>query len=141
MNSRPIHVLLVEDNPADVGLIRRLIARAGQDAWQMVHCEQLNEAFEACVEYADVTQGNQFDVVLLDLNLPDSNGLETMLQFHRKMPWIPVVVLSGMSDEQIALQAIASGAQEYLVKEHTTIQRLMQAMKWAIARVQFSRSV
>jgi CheY-like chemotaxis protein len=134
MNSLPVQVLLVEDNPADAGLMRRILARAGREQWQMAHFEQLDEALDACNEYVTLTQGQQFDVALLDLNLPDSVGLETMERFHQKMPHIPVVILTGMDDECIALQAIASGAQDYLVKEYTTHQRLMQAMLWAIAR-------
>jgi CheY-like chemotaxis protein len=137
MNTRPIQVLLVEDNPADAGLLRRVIARAGQDRWQMAHFEQLDEAIEACAEYVNLTQGKQFDVALLDLNLPDSKGLKTMERFRQEMPQIPIVVLTGTNDEQIALKAIAAGAQEYLVKDQTSTQRLMQAMQWAIARGAF----
>jgi DNA-binding NarL/FixJ family response regulator len=96
----------------------------------------LDEALDACAEYATLTQGRQFDVALLDLNLPDSTGLETMKRFRQEMPQIPIVVLTGVDDRNLALRAIAAGAQEYLVKDETTINRLLQAMKWAIARGQ-----
>jgi CheY-like chemotaxis protein len=134
MNTLTIQVLLVEDNPADASLMRRIIARAGEDRWQMAHFEQLDEAIDACAEYAVLTKGKQFDVALLDLNLPDSTGLATMARFHREMPQIPIVVLTGLDDQQMALKAIASGAQEYLVKDDTSIKRLLQAMQCAIVR-------
>jgi CheY-like chemotaxis protein len=134
MNTPTIQILLVEDNPADASLMRRIIARAGQDHWQMAHFEQLDEAIDACAEYAALTQGKQFDVALLDLNLPDSNGLATMARFHQEVPQIPIVVLTGVDDQQMARKAIAAGAQEYLVKDDTSIKRLLQAMQWAIAR-------
>jgi CheY-like chemotaxis protein len=134
MNSFPVQVLLVEDNPADAGLMRRILARAGREAWQMAHFEQLDEAIDACGEYVKLTQGKQFDVALLDLNLPDSVGLKTIQRFCQELPCIPIVVLTGLGDEQTALQAIKNGAQDYLVKDETTTRRLLQAMTWAIAR-------
>jgi CheY-like chemotaxis protein len=134
MSTLPVQVLLVEDNPVDAGLMRRVFARAGHEEWQMAHFEQLEDALDACTEYAYLTQGKQFDVALLDLNLPDSMGIETMRRFREKMPHTPVVVLTGLEDEQAALQAIANGAQEYLIKDQTTTHRLFQAMMWAIVR-------
>jgi CheY-like chemotaxis protein len=134
MSTLPVQVLLVEDNPVDAGLMRRIFARAGSEAWQMAHFEHLDDALNACAEYTHLTQGKQFDVALLDLNLPDSVGVETMRRFRETMPYLPVVVLTGIEDEDAALQAIANGAQEYLVKDYTTTYRLFQAMMWAIVR-------
>jgi signal transduction histidine kinase len=135
MHPTAIQILLVEDNPADAGLMRRLFARAGQDAWQMVQVDRLESAITACRDYKTLMQGDRtFDIVLLDLHLPDSSGIETVTQFRAALPEIPIVVLTGLNDEELALQTMSAGAQDYLVKENTTIQQLVGAVRHAIER-------
>ncbi len=142
MEKHTIHILLVEDSLIDAHLLRRIFWHADQQ-WQMLHVERLSEAI-------DVSRGNsasildnsqieslkqyRFDLVLLDLSLSDSVGLHTLKEFRAAVPDIPVVVLTGLDDENLALQALAEGAQDYLVKDQITIQRLMRAIRYAIER-------
>jgi signal transduction histidine kinase len=128
-------VLLVEDNPADVGLMRRLFARAGQDTWQMVQVDSLENAIKACQEYKALMQNERtFDIAFLDLSLPDSSGVETVIQFRSALPEIPIIILTGLDDEELAVQTMSAGAQDYLVKENTSIHRLGGAVRYAIER-------
>jgi signal transduction histidine kinase len=130
-----ILVLLVEDSPTDADLIRQVFLRAGQEKWQIVHVDRLGEAIEICHEESTQIQ-RKVDVVLLDLHLPDSTGLITVKSFHQAMPNIPIIVLTGLNDEELALQAIVEGAQDYLVKDDINIQRLMRSIRYAIGRGQ-----
>lgn len=130
-----INVLLVEDSPTDAELIRQVFLRAGQEDWQIVHVERLCEAIKKALENSTQKQC-QFDVVLLDLRLPDSTGLTTIQKFCSSIPNIPVVVLTGLNDEELGLQAMSEGAQDYLVKDEINISRLLRAVRYAIQRGQ-----
>ncbi|MCU0550454.1 MAG: response regulator [Leptolyngbya sp. Prado105] len=128
-----IHILLVENNPGDAALVRQTLIRAGQETWKVVQVEQLCEAIAICQEYRSQT-GQNFDAVLLDVRLPDSTGLETVVQFRHAMPDAPIVVLTALNDETLALQAIRAGAQDYLAKDEITIHQLLRSIKFAIER-------
>jgi serine phosphatase RsbU (regulator of sigma subunit) len=93
----------------------------------LVHVELLASAIERCEE-------EQFNVVLLDLYLPDSTGLETFFTFYAHAGEVPVVVLSGYNDERIAIKAVQSGAQDYLVKGQLTDSLLIRSIRYAIER-------
>ncbi|MBE8967609.1 hybrid sensor histidine kinase/response regulator [Nostocales cyanobacterium LEGE 12452] len=143
MEKVTIHILLVEDSASDAHLLHRIFRNAEQEQWQMLHVERLSEAIEASRENSTSTLDNsqigskkqrRFDLVLLDLSLPDSIGLNTLKEFRAAVPDIPVVVLTGVDDEDLALQALAEGAQDYLVKDKITIQRLVRAIRYAIER-------
>ncbi len=143
MEKLTIHILLVEDSASDAHLLRRIFLHADQEQWQMLHVERLSEAIYASRENSASTLDNsqivsqrqrRFDLVLLDLSLPDSIGLDTLKEFRAAVPDIPVVVLTGLDDEDLALQALAEGAQDYLVKDQMTIQRLVRAIRYAIER-------
>jgi len=133
LDSPAIHVLLVEDNPDDAVLIRRTFLRAGRDHWKLAQVERLEEAISICKEYK-AQAGQNFDVILLDLSLPDSSGLETVLKFRQAIPEIPVVVITAIDDEDLALASIRAGVQDYLSKEDITIQQLIRAVRFAIER-------
>lgn len=133
VSSPAIHVLLVEDNPDDVVLIRRTFLRAGRDYWKLAQVERLDEAISICKEYK-AQAGQNFDVILLDLRLPDSSGLETVLRFRQAIPEIPIVVITAIDDEDLALASIRAGVQDYLSKEAITIQQLLRSVKFAIER-------
>ncbi len=143
MEKLTIHILLVEDSASDAHLLHRIFINADQEQWQMLHVERLSEAIEASRENSASTLDNsqiesrkqrRFDLVLLDLSLPDSIGLDTLKEFKAAVPDIPVVVLTGVDDEDLALQALAEGAQDYLVKDKITIQWLVRAIRYAIER-------
>lgn len=123
----PKHVLLVEDSPTDAALLRQSFLRLEQAKWKLTHVERLSSAINAC--FADT-----IDVVLLDLRLPDSDEAETLREFRASVPDVPVVVLTMMDDEALALQAMAGGAQDYLVKGQITLSLLARSLRYAIER-------
>ncbi|MEH2114305.1 hybrid sensor histidine kinase/response regulator [Nostoc sp.] len=143
MEKLTIHILLVEDSATDAHLLHQIFLHAYQEEWQMLHVERLSEAIDASRENSASTLDNsqlvsrrqrRFDLVLLDLSLPDSIGLDTLKEYRAAVPDIPVVVLTGLDDEDLAMQALAEGAQDYLVKDQITIQRLVRAIRYAIER-------
>ncbi|HEY9698310.1 MAG TPA: hybrid sensor histidine kinase/response regulator [Trichocoleus sp.] len=124
---RSIHILLVEDSPTDANLMHQIFLRSGRANWELAHVERLTDAIEAC-------HAHRFDAVLLDLHLPDSDGLETIVEFKTAAPEIPVVVLTMRDDEELALQTLAIGAQDYLVKDQITIHLLVRSIRYAVER-------
>ncbi|MGI0492393.1 ATP-binding protein [Alkalinema pantanalense CENA528] len=135
IQSRSINILLVEDNPADTSLFRRVFWRLEQDTWNLVEVQTLQDAISTYNDYLSLSQGQQtFDVVLLDLGLPDATGLDTLKQFRAALPNAVVIVLTGLDDENLALQAVGEGAQDYLVKDQVTTQWLLRTIRFAIER-------
>lgn len=127
MSSESTAVLLVEDDPGYARLIATALRRSRGRQYELVHVDYLSDAL---VEIKQRT----FDAVLLDLTLPDARGLETFARLHKADPELPIVVLSGLDDEQIALSAVQNGAQDYLVKGHTDMRALAQSIAYAIER-------
>ena len=125
--NRVIQVLLVEDNPLDARLVRELLIDAGADNFILTHARQLSEAIK-CIGQ------RQFDVILLDLSLPDSQGLNTIAQIVAAAAKLPIVVLSGLDDEQLALEAVQNGAQDYLVKGQGDGHLIKRSIRYAIER-------
>jgi signal transduction histidine kinase len=134
MNQQTMQVLLVEDNPADATLVRQAFSRFPQEQWQFIGVETLGEAITAYHHMSEDPDHDPFDLVLLDLGLPDAKGLETIQQFLAASPEALVVVLSGMDDKTLALQAIEQGAQDYLVKDQITLPTLLKSIQFAIRR-------
>lgn len=132
-NAEPTHILLVEDNPADARLITEYVSEsswgdADAPAPAITHVERLEAAREAVAD--DV------DVVLLDLGLPDSTGVETLDEIIKAATTEPIVVLTGLEDERVGKEAIERGAQDYLVKDDITPRLLQQTVQYAISREQ-----
>ena len=126
-NHAPARVLLIEDNPGDARLIREFIAESSGRGFEMEWASRLGAGLER------LNTGG-IDVVLLDLSLPDSHGIETYLTLHARAPSVPVVVLSGLADETIAVQAVHEGAQDYLVKGEGDGRLLVRALRYAVER-------
>jgi diguanylate cyclase (GGDEF)-like protein len=122
-----INVLLVEDNPADIYLVRRILADSLDFPASIEAVGRLSTAVERLRE-------NDVDLVLLDLSLPDSSGLETFRQLALGRRAVPVVVLSGYDDERTALEAVRVGAQDYLVKGKFNSALLGRTLRYAIER-------
>lgn len=132
-----IQVLLVEDNLADAQLLQRGFARLPASGWQITPVETLEEAIAACQDPPDTGSDEPaYQLVLLDLGLPDSQGLETLRQFRAAVPDLCIVVLTGLDDEDLALQSVTEGAQDYLVKDQVTVPRLSHTIRLAIERQQ-----
>jgi len=129
-----IRVLLIEDNPGDAHLIQMMVDEAGNDLFEIQRVEQLSEAL-ARLAHPDI------GVVLCDLSLPDSHGLETFAQLHARAPHVPIIVLSGLNDTTIAVQAVHEGAQDYLIKGQVDGQLLVRAMRYAIERKRMSEQL
>lgn len=127
MDMQSIQVLLVEDNSTYVLLLQETLAAAPSTPFQVTHVERLNEASQRLAT-------EHFDVVLLDLSLPDSLGLETFTTLHAQVPDIPIVVLTGLADDALAAQAVQAGAQDYLVKGQVSSDVMRRSMRYAIER-------
>ena len=120
-----LHVLLVEDNPADARLVEMVLQQLTTTRFQVHWVDRLQSAFDKLAD-------TNFDVVLLDLNLPDAWGLETFTQMHQRAPNIAVIVMSGLGDETVALKALQGGAQDYLVKGEITPRSLERSLRYAL---------
>jgi CheY-like chemotaxis protein len=129
----PIQVLLVEDSPDHADLIKQVLAepyygrRPVGPAFQVAHVERLAEALTR------LDRGG-VDVVLLDLHLPDSRGLETFAAAHTRAPSVPIVVFSALDDEELAARAVREGAQDYLVKGEIAFDLIARSIRYAIER-------
>jgi two-component system cell cycle sensor histidine kinase/response regulator CckA len=120
-------ILLVEDNPGDARLLQEMLKEADAAHYQLTLAERLADALQRISEGA-------FDVILLDLALPDSHGIETFNEIHRQAPSVPVVVLSGFDDTAFATEVAEAGALSYLNKNSVESDILVQTINDAIAR-------
>ena len=128
-NCQPeLRILLVEDDPEDVELIEILLSEIRNWVVTFKNASTLREAIA-------ILQGKEeIDVILLDLSLPDEYGLETFHQLHSQFPLLPIVVLTGNSDDQMAMQSLEAGAQDYLIKGEFSGRLLIRSMQYAIER-------
>ncbi len=122
-----IKVLLIEDNEDDAELIRRILLKGISVSIDMERTDRLSSALERLA-------AEPFDAVLSDLGLPDSKGIGTFSRIHTKYPDTPIIVLSGLSDEELAIKAVQSGAQDYFVKGHVDGDLLGRSIRYAIER-------
>jgi diguanylate cyclase (GGDEF)-like protein/PAS domain S-box-containing protein len=132
MTMKPINeVLLIEDNAGDARLLREMFNDQGSQRTELTHVESMGEAESYLADHA-------VDIVLLDLGLPDAQGLAAVRRAHAAAPRVPLVVLTGMDDEVLAAQALQEGAQDYLVKNqidtYGTTRGLVRALRYAIER-------
>jgi two-component system cell cycle sensor histidine kinase/response regulator CckA len=127
MSGEPIKILLIEDNPREARLIREMLKEAGAARFDLAHAKRLDEGLKRLGEEA-------FDVVLLDLGLPDSQGLDTFARAQAQVLEVPIVVLTNLADEMIGIEAVRGGAQDYLVKGQVDGNLLVRALRYAIER-------
>jgi len=127
MTRQALTVLVVEDNQADARWVALQLEEAAGSSVGCVVTDTLSGALR-------VLSTQRCDVVLLDLGLPDSVGLDTFRAIDRAMPHVPVLVLTGLRDEDLATRAVRIGAQDYLVKGETTADGLSRAVRYAIER-------
>jgi len=125
--SGKLRILIVEDNPADADLIREMLPQTDSLHFQAESVHRLSGAL-ARLERRDI------DLVLLDLGLPDSQGLPTFHALRKAAPDIPVIVLSGNDDQELAISAVRDGAQDYLVKGRFGGDLLVRAARYALER-------
>jgi len=123
----PLRILLVEDNASDAELIREMFRKERPDSYELTHLLSITDAIR------HLAKGG-VDIVLLDLSLPDGKGRDTVRRARAAAPDIPVVVLTGLDDEQLAAQAMKEGAQDYLIKGQIQNRALPRALRYAIER-------
>ena len=134
MTEQFIKVLLVEDNPPDARLLEEDLSEVHTAKFDLTQVDMLDEAFK-CLD------AESFDIVLLDLSLPDSHGFDTFVKTRRHAPNIPIVVLTGINDETLAVRAVQEGAQDYLVKGQVYGNLLVRAMRYAIERKRIEQAL
>jgi DNA-binding NtrC family response regulator len=127
MESEEIKVLLIEDNPGDARLIREMLVDPARERYQFEYADRLSRGLEHL-------ENGGVDVVLLDLSLPDSQGLDGFDRVQAKVPAVPVVVLTGFDDEALAVEAMRHGAQDYLVKGDVDSTVLNRAVRYSVER-------
>ncbi len=128
MSKKSIKILLlVEDNPGDARLLREMFNEQGSQNTEFTHVQCMRDAEKHLAEHA-------VDITVLDLGLPDAQGLEAVRRVRAAAPRVPLVVLSAMDDESLAAQALQEGAQDYLIKGQVDARGLMRALRYAIER-------
>jgi len=122
-----IKVLLVEDNDADARFISEMFKEIKTKKFELSHVKRLDEGLK-------LSDNDSYDVLLLDLSLPDSTGISTFEKAHEHDPELPIVILSGLDDEEVAVRAVREGAQDYLMKGEVSGRLLSRAISYAIER-------
>ena len=120
-------ILLIEDDPDDVWVMRNLLADSWDGVNELTHVERLETALKLC-------QKREFDVILLDLTLPDSHGIETFLRAYAQVPHIPIVILTALNDQSAANQAVEGGAEDFLLKGRVDDHLLLRSIRYAVER-------
>ena len=134
MSDKSINALLIEDNPGDARLIREMLAEGREVPFDLECVEQLSAGLERL-------SAEDIDVVLLDLSLPDSQGLDTFTRLRDQASRVPIVVLTSLDDQEAGVKAVRKGAQDYLVKGQADGHLLVRAIYYAIARKQVEEAL
>jgi len=116
-----IKVLMIEDNPGDARLIIEMLKEASDYQFDVLHAIRLDEGLKYLVT-------NKFDVILLDLGLPDSSGIDTFNIMNYNAQDVPIIVLSGLEDEIFSVSAVGKGAKDYLVKGEIDSKSLVKSI-------------
>jgi serine phosphatase RsbU (regulator of sigma subunit) len=128
-----ISVMLIEDNEMDARVIQRALGAASDIRFELERAKRLDDGLD------QLTQ-NHFDVLLLDLNLPDSSGIQTTRTVRLHFPYLPIVVLTGTDQFDVGLEAINAGAQDYLPKKRMDSELLVRSLFYAMQRVQIDET-
>jgi signal transduction histidine kinase len=123
----PLTIMLVEDNPLDAELFSEFLADTGARDFQVIHLPRLSQALDR-LEQGDV------DIIFLDFILPDSDGLNGLAKLRRCAPKVPVIMLTGLDDDEVGLKAVTAGAQDYLVKGQIAERTIWRILRYAIVR-------
>ena len=127
MDRKSLKILLIEDTAADAELIQELLAKLGNTQFELTLVQCLEDGLK-CLRQ------EEFDILLLDLSLPETEGLDTVFRVKAQAPNVPIVVLTTLKDKKIAIEAVREGAQDYLVKGHLEDEVLVQTLRYAIER-------
>jgi len=133
--AKPIlHVLIIEDNPGDVRLISEYLQEDAATQYKLGSAGLLSAGL-------DYVKQSRPDIILLDLSLPDSQGFDTIVRLIDREPLIPIIVLTGFSDDAFALRAVKAGAQDYLIKGQISSELLRRVIRYSIQRKQAENSI
>jgi two-component system, cell cycle response regulator len=127
MVANPIKILAIEDDLEYASLLHVVICEVNPNLFELTHVDNLSEALSL------LTQHN-FDLVLLDLFLPDSLGLDTFFKIHSNLQDTPLVIITGLNDKSVAVRAIREGAQDYLIKDELNVNLLVRILLYAVER-------
>jgi diguanylate cyclase (GGDEF)-like protein len=127
MIEAPTRILLLEDNPGDVLMFERILRGTTTARYSVATATRL-------AEVRPLLGGHRPDLVVLDLNLPDGQGMQTLRRVMDDVPGTPVIVLTGADDEETGIRALQSGAQDYLVKDQIDSKSLPRALRYALER-------
>src|SRR3990167_7132807 len=127
MKIRNLSIFIVEDNPDEVFLIRQILSRAPETRFEVTVAATLEEALPQL-------RAHQPDLLILDLNLPDSGGIETFQRVFSVYPTLPIIIATALPDKGVALEAIYAGAQDFLVKGQYQENTLLRSMDYALER-------
>ena len=127
MKNNPTRILLIEDNPLDARLMAEMLADAGDTGYELQQTSLISSALQSLNDH-------EFDIVLLDLTLPDGKWSDTVERICSACLQVPVVVLTGLEDDAVALAAVQAGAQDYLVKGKVEGHEIRHAIRYAIER-------
>jgi signal transduction histidine kinase len=125
-----LKILLIEDNLAEARLLQEFIKLTKSQNFGLVHVQILQDGIKQL-------NSQKYDVILLDLTLPDSQGLSSIPQLLQQNPSNPIIVLTNTNDEELAIEAVRQGAQDYLVKRHVNPDTLVRSVRYAVERKQF----
>src|SRR6266571_340502 len=134
MSARTFRLLLVEDNPGDARLVREYLRDAEGDTFDVKVAETLASAIE-------LVKANGFDVALIDLSLPDSQGLSTFERLRAEAPGLALIAFTGLEDDELALRALQGGAQDYLTKHQVNGESLVRSIRYAVSRAEMLRAL
>jgi two-component sensor histidine kinase len=127
MSEQALHILVVEDNPGDVRLLREMFSSERPGSFEINHLPRLDQALHLLAI-------DGINIVLLDLGLPDGDGIDTLRRFRQLAPTVPVIVLTGCDDDVLVAEAMHEGAQDYLVKGQIEQRALPRALRYAVER-------
>ena len=134
MSKETFNILLVEDNPGDARLVQEALTEAGTGLFNLVWVVDLAKG-------STHLKKNQTDVILLDLTLPDSTGMETFKKIHAMVPQIPIVLLTGQDDERLASRMVQEGAEDFIVKGQVNGSLLVRSIRYAIERTRAKKDL
>jgi len=129
-----IRALLIEDNQGDARLLRELLKEMKGLQIVLEHQISLHAGIQALAQ-------NAYDVLLLDLSLPDSMGFDTFVKVYSQNPEIPIIILTGLRDEEMAVKSVRTGAQDYLVKGQIDSVHLSRSISYAIERAALLKTI
>ncbi|MCK9284697.1 MAG: EAL domain-containing protein [Rhodocyclaceae bacterium] len=127
--AKPLSILLIEDNPGDRRLVQEMLDECAGVPCTLHHAEQIGAAIP-------VLEREAIDIIILDLGLPDGSGLDTLVKTHALAPGTPIVVLSELENEALAVKAVRMGAQDFLLKSHISGPLLTRSLRYAMERRQ-----